>query len=79
MHKVRGAVPPSVVPGALVSPTARVAVRLYEARTVAPQPSVRTVEVPIVRRPTDVPFMLAPSTGHGLRHLITVASWRAWH
>jgi hypothetical protein len=50
------------------------ALRPYEARTVALLPLVRPVEQRIVRLFMAVRFMLAPSTGHGSRHPITVPS-----
>jgi hypothetical protein len=79
MRKVRGAVPPTGDPEAPVLPMDHMAVRLCEARMVVLQPLVRTEGQPIARRAIAVRFMVGPSTGHGLRHPITAASWQAWH
>lgn len=72
------AAPPTGVQRALVLPMAPMALRLYEARTEALLPSVRTVERRIVRPFMAVRFMLAPSTGHGSPHPITAPLSRAW-
>ena len=73
-YKVPMVVLPTAVPLAAVPPTGRMALRLYEARTVALLLLVRPVEQRIVRLFMAVRFMLAPSTGHGSRHPITVPS-----
>jgi hypothetical protein len=57
---------------------------LFEARTVALLPSVRMAEPHIVGRlmaalATVGRFTVVASTGHGLRHRITVRLSRAWH
>ncbi len=79
MRKARMAPPRRAAQGAPATRKVPMARRLCEARTAALLRSVRMAELPIVRPLMAVRFMLALSTGHGLRHPITVPLSRAWH